>query len=293
VNREDLAVLTDELKIAAREAGADLLGIAPIERFDGVAPEHDPQEIFPEARSVVVVGKRLARGCFRGVEEGTQFALYAQFGGTWVPDRFLALTTVGVATFLEDQRWEAVPLPNLPPEAPAMGIPVREGALAPNVMLDFDDAAVRAGLGQIGYSGELLTPEFGPRQRLQVILTDAPLEATPLCEKPVCDLCKQCVTSCPLGAMTEADETELTICGLQMPLAAVNWDTCRGCQNGALPNAKHPAGKPDRLAALCMRSCIHHLEEEGRVSKGLKSSFRRRAAWQVDSTGKSSLVEES
>ena len=98
---------TTELKEAARAAGADLVGIAPVDRFDELPAAHHPRSIFPEARSVIVLGKRIARGCLRGVEEGTQFQLYAQFAGNWVPDRFLALTTVTVATVLEDNRWEA------------------------------------------------------------------------------------------------------------------------------------------------------------------------------------------
>ena len=35
-----------ELKNAARKFGADLVGIAPLSRFDGVAPENDPRSIF-------------------------------------------------------------------------------------------------------------------------------------------------------------------------------------------------------------------------------------------------------
>jgi epoxyqueuosine reductase QueG len=284
--------LTEQLQETARAAGADLVGIAPLARFDEVPPKHHPGAIFPEAESVIVVGKRIARGCLRGVEEGTQFGLYAQYGMNWVPDRFLALTTVTVATFLEDNRWEAVPLPHLPSQVPPMGVCVREGTPPPNVMVDFNEAAVRAGLGQIGYSGGLLTPEFGPRQRLQLILTDAVLEPTPLCEAPVCDQCKQCVTVCPLNAMNPDAESVVEVCGLRMPVADVDWPRCESCKNGAVPNRSHPSGRPDRLAALCMRTCIHHLEESGRVTSAFKKPFRRRPAWQVDRAGDVSLREE-
>lgn len=284
--------LTSELIFAAREAGADLVGIAPIERFEGVNAEHHPCSIFPEARSVVVIAKRIVRGCLRGIEEGTQFELFRQFAVNWVPNRFLALTTVTTATYLEDRGWEAVPMPNLPVETPTMGVPVRSGLPAPNVMMDFDDAAVRAGLGQIGYVGELLTPQYGPRQKLQVILTDAELEGSPLCEESVCDYCKACVQACPLDAMDESRQKEVQICGLRMPIAQCEWKICEICKNGAAPNPHHPAGRPDRLGAVCVRACVHHLEEIRGVRNRFEHPFRKRPVWQMDAAGRTLLVQE-
>ena len=282
---------TEELKAAARNAGADLAGIAPIERFDGLPPEHHPRSIFPETRSVIVLGKRIARGCLRGIEEGTQFAIYAQYAGNWVPDRFLALTTISVAQFLEDRRWEAVPLPCLPVQTPPMGIPVRPGAPPPNVMLDFEEAAVRAGLGRFGLSGEFMTPQFGPRQRLQLILTDAGLEPDPLCETTVCDECGECITVCPLHAMEASEPETRMVCGMVMKTAQVDWSRCRVCRNGAIPNRAHPSGTPDRTAALCIRTCVHHIEEAGLVANSFEQPFRQRPAWRLDVNGAPSAGE--
>ncbi len=283
--------LTQTLKSAAKEAGADLVGIASIERFDGIAREHHPSSIFPETRSVIVIGKRIVRGCMRGVEEGTQFTLFDQYARNWVPDRFLALTTVTVATFLEDHRYEAVPMTNLPSQVPAMGVAVRPDAPPPNVMVDFYDAAVRAGLGEIGLSGEFLTPEFGPRQQIQMILTDAELAADPIRETAVCDRCGECVKACPLGAMSIENAKEIAICGKKMLVAETNWDLCRNCRNGMWPNRYHTAGLPDRLAAICGRTCVHHLNETGRVRNRFTNPLRQRPAWQVDAGGRTSLVE--
>ena len=95
---------TEQLKEQARAARCDLLGIAPIERFDGLPPERHPASIFPETRCVIVVGKRITRGSLRGVEEGTQFATYNLYGYEWVEDRFLSTTSIKLAEFLEDNR---------------------------------------------------------------------------------------------------------------------------------------------------------------------------------------------
>ncbi|MFP4105820.1 MAG: 4Fe-4S binding protein [Phycisphaerae bacterium] len=283
--------LTERLHAAAGQAGADIVGIAPIERFEDVAAEHHPLSIFPECRSVIVLGKRIVRGCLRGVEEGTQMLLYHAFAVNWLPDRFMALTTVRVASWLEDQRWEAVPLPDLPVEVPPMGVPAKEGNPAPNVMVDFIDAAVRAGLGEIGLTGELMTPQFGHRQRVQLILTDAELEPTPMLDGSVCDRCGACAEACPLNAI-DMDRSEATdICGKQMQVAKVDIDLCRRCQNGAQPNNRHASGRPDRLAASCMRACAQHMHEAGLLENRFHESFRKRPAWMIDASGVPRLEE--
>jgi epoxyqueuosine reductase QueG len=285
--------LTSSFKQFAREQRADLIGIAPVERFEGIPPNHHPCSIFPETRSVIVIGKRITRGTLRGLEEGTQFDIYGQYGMRWLADRMLAITTIALATWIEDHRWEAVPLQDLPTQVPPSGVPVAPNLPAPNVMVDAKDAAVRSGLGEIGYSGELLTPQFGPRQRIQMILTDAVMDASPLCETPVCTGCKQCARTCPLDAIPEDGGEIVEVCGKTMEVADVTYDLCRTCQNGALGNPNHPAGLPDRLGALCVRSCVQSLEQASRVENTFGSPFRKRSPWQKDVIGRTSLQEVS
>ena len=268
-----------ELSDFAKGAGADVFGVANIERFDELPPEKHPRAIFPEANSVIVLGRRITRGTLRGVEEGTNFMDYAHYGYEWLEDRFIALTTFRVAEFIEDAGWEAVPLPNLPPEVPPMGVAVRKGQPPPNVMLDFDDAAVRAGLGEIGYCGVLLTPQFGPRQRVQIILTDAKIEPSPILDESIDPRTDESKGVCPLGAFV--GEKEISICGKVMTVAEIDYRKCAKCKNGAMPNRHHPAGKPDRLAAVCVRTCMDYLERNGRVGNKFATPFRKRDPWKV------------
>ena len=271
----------EKIKEFAKEAGADLLGIANIERFKDVPAQHNPTSIFPEAKSVIVIGRRITRGSLRGVEEGTQFQNYAIYGYDWLENRFLAMTTFKVAEFLEDNRQEAVPLPNLPSRIPPMGIATRPNQPKPNVMVDFDDAAVRAGIGEIGYCGILLTPEFGPRQRFQMILTDAKLEPNSILKEKICDRCMECVKNCPLDAINSTKEKEIDICGKRMLVAEIDYEKCASCKNGACPNRYYPSANPDRLAAICVRSCIDHLEKTNKLKNKFQSSFRKRAPWKI------------
>jgi hypothetical protein len=163
-----------------------------------------------------------------------------------------------------------------------MGISVKPGLPAPNVVPDLEDAAVRAGLGEIGYARFLLTPQYGPRQRFQAILTDAVLEPDPVYEGSLCDRSRETHAAfCPLAAIDPAEEETLAICGKAMTVAKVDYALCAKCENGARPNLYHPSGKPDRLGALCARSCLVHLEEAGRVGNTFKAPFRKRAPWKV------------
>ncbi len=63
-------------------------------------------------------------------------------------------------------------------------------------------AAHLAGLGWIGKSCLLVTPEVGPRVRWATVLTDAPVDVTggPMAER--CGTCQECVEICPTRAFT-------------------------------------------------------------------------------------------
>ena len=63
-------------------------------------------------------------------------------------------------------------------------------------------AAHLAGLGWIGKSCLLVTPEQGPRVRWATVLTDAPLPAAAGPMAGRCGSCDRCVSACPVGAFT-------------------------------------------------------------------------------------------
>jgi ferredoxin len=70
-----------------------------------------------------------------------------------------------------------------------------------------------AGLGEIGRMGLLMTPELGPRVRLAVVTTDAPLtpdrrrrDASVL---DFCARCEKCAVVCPSRAIPFGDRTEI------------------------------------------------------------------------------------
>jgi len=209
---------TAELKAFARSAGVDLVGIANLARFDGTPPRNDPRFIAPDAQVLIGLGFRVLRGTFRGVEQGTQYYQYGEMGVVHIDEVAAPLALRRVACFIEDHGWEAAMLRSIPnirhgedpgtnPEHSAVfkieyARPTRPGQPPPDVLPDFEQCAWLCGLGEPGWGGFLLTPEFGPFQRFAFILTDAPLEPDPVrTEFSLCDHCGKCVTACPGHAL--------------------------------------------------------------------------------------------
>ena len=66
--------------------------------------------------------------------------------------------------------------------------------------------AIRAGLGELGKHGSLISAEFGSNFRLAAVLTDLPLQ----CDEPIdigvedlCRSCRRCTLDCPPGAISD------------------------------------------------------------------------------------------
>ena len=270
---------------AAKKEGIDLIGFADRSRFDKVPAQNNPFSIFPEGKTVILVGKRICRGSLRGVEEGTNFMDYTVFGKNWLEDSFLAIACYGLVNAIEDKGWEAVPIFPNPSEAAPQGVSVADGRPEPNVFPDFDYAAVACGLCEISLSGIPLSEKYGSRQRFHMIITDAELEPTPILEKSICDKCGKCISVCPLGAMSADKTKEIEICGKKMTVAEIDYNKCKTCKNGACPNRFSPQYRPDRIAALCNRVCLSHLEDEKLVGNLFENDFRKREAWALDSQG--------
>ncbi len=277
--------LEERISQSVKKEGIDLIGFADRSRFAALDAAHNPFSIFPEGKTVILLGKRICRGSLRGVEEGTNFGDYNLFGNQWLEDEFLAIACYNLVNTLEDEGWEAVPIFPNPTDLAPSGVSVAPGRPAPNVYPDFEYAAVACGIAEIGLNGSLLTPMFGTRQRFHMIITDAPLIPSPILAESVCDRCGKCAEACPLGAIDPTHTEEIEICGKRMTVAAINYDICRTCKNGACRNRLSAASRPDRLAALCNRTCMCHLEEAGLVGNRFENAFRQRAAWAVNEKG--------
>ena len=192
-----------KVKDFALAKGLDLVGVANIERFKGAPTRMHPAEIMPEAKSVIVVARRILRGNWRGIEEGTYWPTYTYFGYHGLLNSFFIVRPLyETCCFIEDFGYEAFPyFPSGPEHVPPRE-PLRPGAVAHDVDLAIRIAGVAAGIGEFGWAKVFLTKKFGPRVRLHAIITDAELEPDPLMEPgTLCTKCMACVGGCPSKAI--------------------------------------------------------------------------------------------
>ena len=215
----------ESVRQAAKRFGADVVGFANIERFRDAPPHNHPSSLMPEARTVIVVGRRVLRGLHRPVEEGTGWHAYNMFGYGGLSLRYANHTVYELACFVEDFGWQA-----LPHSAHTIwgyrGRPQKPWKVGPEVCVTLYYAAFAAGLGEMGWSKVLLNPEYGPMLRFALVITDAPYEPDPLFEGRICDGCKLCVKHCPGKAIHPTESESVDIGGKKASNGKLNQGRC-------------------------------------------------------------------
>jgi epoxyqueuosine reductase len=192
--------LTEDLReLAVGRLSIDLFGVAPVRLLEGGPEGARPTDYLIDAKSVVVCAAKIPDAVIEVAghydEPGKTLGPYMWYGYV-VLNWDLSSAARRLARFLEAKGFKALPFP-------PTGLLYKHGSRA-----DFSHrhAAVAAGLGEFGFSGLLLTPEFGPRQRLVSIITDALLKISPvytgprLCSPHTCGYA--CVNGCPTTAMS-------------------------------------------------------------------------------------------
>ncbi len=313
--------LTREIKKLAKSLGADLVGIASMDRFDGAPAQMDPRYIMPEAKSCIVVGFRVLRGSLRGIEEGTFFSNYSSMGYGGITYIFMPTAVVNLARYIEDMGYEAFPMghqsdwraiDNEGRLRAGFSKPVEPGKPAPDIMVHLRLAAFAAGLGEIGWSKMLITPEFGPALRVGLVLTELELDPDPIYNGPqLCNKCLACVRACPGHAISATRSVKVTVAGHEIEWGEIDLDACDVAFRGAeeiqdsdakghyikgsdrfRPNHISPfyqappkvynAGKAICGAGGCTRACIASLEARDVLTRKFKQKFRRRKPWKMD-----------
>ena len=190
--REDVMDLTGELTAMAKAHGASLVGVAPVERFQGAPTGHHPTDLLPGAQTVLSFGIRLLdrvlewpellQGSPSFPEEMRKDALHKLFyrrSGYDIVNDHLNTVALLLANHLEDLGF------------PSLFFPATYGGVVetmPNMpgMFSQRHAAVRAGLGEFGLNNVVVTERYGPRIRFNAVLTTAPL--TPVAARRYEDL---------------------------------------------------------------------------------------------------------
>ncbi len=220
--------LTAGLKAKALDLGADLVGVGPVERWEGAPAQMHPLGHFPGARHVVVVAIHHPDACVElgGIPDAHHLGPYNVQGKM---NERLEYIQFHLARWLEERGHNAMPIPatNIWRYRPYKEV---ERPFGPD--LSDIHAAICCGLGEIGYHGLLMTPEFGTWQRLCCMITDAPLADDPMYDGPqLCDRCGACVRMCDAqcgGALAHevTGEVVLEIAGKEIRYAEKNLWRC-------------------------------------------------------------------
>ncbi|MBQ5809466.1 MAG: 4Fe-4S binding protein [Clostridia bacterium] len=292
----------------------DVIGFAPASRFD----EGDPIfKLMPEAKTVIGLGFRVLRGIYRGIEEGSTYYQYTTMAVENMEETIMPMALLRVAVKLEENGYIALPQrrhQQIMAEADSTNPEVAYDAVYRNktaeIQMNFADAAVKCGLGEMGLGGAVLNDEYGPMMRYCFILTDAELEATELAEAHLCDKCGKCIKACPGNAISADGKVDAWRC-------AVYYNGANGTKNPFMPPEAfadfedrikiisgeaeidpekarkildkiyfYPPAQHSYQCSICGRACdmacYVHLEEQGKLKKGFASPFRKREEWKFD-----------
>ncbi|MFO8079175.1 MAG: hypothetical protein R6V07_02610 [Armatimonadota bacterium] len=309
----------EKVKQTAKAMGADLVGIGTPDRWEGAPVQMDPRFIMPEAKSIIAFGFRVMRGSLRGIEEGTFFSNYSSMGYGALNWLYIPMTMMNLAKYIEDHGYETIPLGHLSPWRAIDNVgnlkkndnrPVEPGKPVPDVMVHLRIAAYLCGLGEIGWSKMFLTPQYGPRQRLAVMMTEAELEPDPIMEPFLCDKCMLCVSECPGGLIPTDKSVKVTLAGNEVEWADIDHDACNvyfrggeildegetgeylpgrddvgpapGSPFANKPRTIYEHGQAIAGSQGCTRACMIHLEEQGKLGNKFQTPFRRKPLWKVD-----------
>ncbi len=185
--------LYNELKKIADQYGVKYFGVADLSPVSDEILKQGGSEVA-EYPLAITMGIVLPDSIVNRLPDRKNKAVvidYKHHAYDIINDR-LDFTASLISTYLQDKEYNVMPVP--------AGRKTSQEKLCGSFSHKL--AAHLAGLGWIGKSCLLITPEHGPRVRWITVLTDAPLEVTgePMAER--CGDCNLCVEACPVGAFT-------------------------------------------------------------------------------------------
>ena len=194
-------VLKKALLKKCKELGISLVGFAPVERWQTppeelpnrlspwIPEEFWPQSIYPETKTVIVIGLPVSLPIVETAPSIYYYELYKTVNA------MLDSKACDIANFLTGKGCGSVYLPR-----DAYG-DIQILIEKPFAFFSHKHAAYLAGLGSIGHNNVLLTPQYGPRVRFTSIFTTAEITPDPIRIKDLCIKCLSCVKNCPAGAI--------------------------------------------------------------------------------------------
>jgi len=178
--------LKRELTDFLTKKGAFKVKVAdPQEGFEKTLEGCHPRDIMKDCRSVIVFAFNIGLDYYLSMDYQHNNIRLGHLYRDWAGLQLIS--------FLRMKECDAKEVP--------LGFKDEDNKIA---YMSFKVAAYEAGIGVFGRPGIIITPEYGPRVNLGVVLTDAKLEPDErMTDFNPCKDCSACVRICPVRAIEE------------------------------------------------------------------------------------------
>jgi len=181
----------NEIKQIIIRNGADLFGIASIDRFNEAPKGFHPIDIYKKTKSVIVFAKKISSE-----------SLYADSCVPFTYISTLAVQAVDLMTFHISNDLDLIGIKNvvIPTDDPYEYWD--EKNKTGRAILSLRHAGYLAGLGIIGRNNLLVNEDLGNMFQIGAILTEVEIEPSPIADYKTCpDNCRICLETCPAKAL--------------------------------------------------------------------------------------------
>lgn len=214
------------IKSLAMNLGANLVGITTTEALADGPPSADPRYLLPSVNSVISFALSLDKDIVQDFISKISWRPHCENRKAIARK----LYTIGdrLVERLRSEGYEAVNVElnnNYRSEKDASDI-TEMTEFHPDFSHRY--AALAAGIGRLGWSGNLLTKEYGALIELGSVLTSATLSPdTPIPdERHPCDRCKMCSLVCPVEMVQPKVSTQVTVAGVTETISRKRPNTC-------------------------------------------------------------------
>lgn len=185
-----------EIKELCRSLGADLVGIAPVERFADAPEGYRPENVLPSAHSVIVMATVLPKDTL-----DQDIKTYTDIRNAAV--KKMDDIAKEIAAELKKQKHKATPIISL-------GGKWVDGHFRSRLSLKH--AAELAGLGVVTRNYLLTNDSYGNLLWFTAVVTSLELEPDTVADYEFCNSCNLCVDSCPSGALDDKNDFSQKSC---------------------------------------------------------------------------------
>lgn len=183
-------ITSNDIKKYAAQIGADLCGIASIDRFDDAPKGFHPTDVYKDTRSIVSFACRVPATSLR-VDCTSSYTAIEEIAMSRVNQ-----ISLSIALYIEQCGFNAVLIPSVPYDYWDAESKTGKG------ILSLKHLGQKAGLGYIGKNALLCNKSFGNLIKLGAVITNAELVPDKPIDSDMCvDSCSLCIDSCPSGAI--------------------------------------------------------------------------------------------